>query len=147
MKAYSIDLRTKILAAYQLKVGSRRQLAQRFKVSLRFVDELLVRVRHPGSCAPKPHGGGNPPGIDQAKYETLRVLVQQYPDATLKELGCALDASGQVTVSKSSMQRTLAKLPLTRKKRPGMRQNVIQQRRKSHAESSKKKSAPWRPRP
>jgi transposase len=139
MKAYSLDLRTKILVAYQYKEGSIRQLAQRFKVSARFVGELIVRFRHTGSCAPKPHGGGNPPCIDQSKHETLLVLVQQYPDATLKELCCVLEERCQVTASKSSMQRTLAKLQLTRKKRLGMRQNVTQKRFKNSAESIKKK--------
>lgn|SRR5262249_12754067 len=139
MKAYSLDLRTKILAAYQHKEGSIRQLAQRFKVSARFVGELIVRFRHTGSCAPKPHGGGNPPCIDQSKHEALLVLVQQYPDATLKELCCVLAERWQVTASKSSMQRTLAQLQLTRKKRPEMRQNVTQKRFKNNAESIKKK--------
>ena len=133
MKAYSLDLREKILEAYHHKEGSIRQLAQRFKVSARFVGELVLRFRHTGSCAPKPHGGGNPPRIDTSKYDILSALVQQHPDATLKELCGYLAVRSQVTASKSSMQRTLAKLQLTRKKRLAMRQNVIQQRSKSNA--------------
>ena len=141
MKAYSLDLREKILAAYHHKEGSIRQLAQRFKVSARFVGELIVRFRATGRYHPKPHGGGNPPRIDSSKYETLQALVQRYPDATLKELCLYLEARCQVTASKSSMQRTLAKLQLTRKKRPAMRQNVRQKRSKSNTESIKKKSS------
>ena len=116
MKAYSLDLRTKILTAYLHKEGSVRQLAQRFKVSARFVGELVIRFRHTGSCAPKPHGGGNPPRIDRSHDDVLFALVQQRPDATLKELCSALEARGQVTASKSSMQRTLVRMQLTRKK-------------------------------
>jgi transposase len=137
MKAYSLDLRTKILTAYLHKEGSIRQLAQRFKVSARFVGKLVIRFRHTGSSAPKPHGGGNPPRIDHSKYALLTALVQQHPDATLKELCCSFQERVDVTVSKSSMQRTLVKLQLTRKKRPAMRQNVIQKRLKSNAESIK----------
>ena len=133
MKAYSLDLREKILEAYHPKEGSVRQRAQRFKVSARFVGELVSRFRQTGSFAPKPHGGGNPPRIDRSKYDMLSALVQQYPDATLKELCRYLEERSQVTASKSSMQRTLTKLQLTRKKRPAMRQNVIQQRSKSNA--------------
>ena len=139
MKAYSLDLRTKILTAYLHQEGSVRQLAQRFKVSARFVGELVIRFRHTGSCAPKPHGGGNPPRIDKSKYDLLSALVQQHPDATLKELWLGLEARGHVTASKSSLQRTLVRLQLTRKKRPGMRQNVIQKRSTGNAESIKKK--------
>jgi len=117
MKAYSLDLRTKILAAYHLQEGSIRQLAQRFKVSARFVGALVARFRRTGSGAPKPHGGGNPPCIAPSHYEHLALLVQQAPDATLKELCRALAEQYQVTASKSSLQRTLAKLQLTRKKK------------------------------
>lgn len=139
MKAYSLDLRTKILTAYLHQEGSVRQLAQRFKVSARFVGELVSRFRHTGRCAPKPHGGGNPPRIDRSKYALLSALVQQHPDATLKELCRVFEERCQVTASKSSMQRTLIRLQLTRKKRPGMRQNVIQKRSKSNVESIRKK--------
>src|SRR5262249_10085571 len=114
-----------------------RQLAQRFKVSARFVGELVIRFRQTGSCAPKPHGGGNPPRIDKSKYDLLSALVQQYPDATLKELCLYLATRSQVTASKSSMQRTLAHRQLTRKKRPDMPQNVTQQRSTSNAKSIK----------
>src|SRR5882762_5512510 len=137
MKAYSCDLRTKILAAYHHDEGSIRQLAQRFNVSARFIGELVVRFRRTGSCAPKPHGGGNPPCIHSAHYASLSALVQAYPDATLKELCRLLEERGHGTASKSSMQRTLATLRLTRKKRPGMRSNAIPRRCASNAASIK----------
>ena len=136
---HHLDLRTKVLTAYLHQEGSVRQLAQRFKVSARFVGELVSRFRHTGSYTPKPHGGGNPPRIDKSQYDILSTLVQHYPDATLKELCIALEERCQVTASKSSMQRTLVRLQLTRKKRPCMRPNVIPQRSKSNAESIKKR--------
>jgi transposase len=37
------DLRGRVIAAYVAKEGSQRQLAQRFKVSLSFVRNLLRR--------------------------------------------------------------------------------------------------------
>ena len=64
MKAYSLDLREKVLTAYHQKEGSIRQLAKRFTVSPRFVGELMARLRRTGSYAPHPHRGGNPPRID-----------------------------------------------------------------------------------
>jgi transposase len=139
MKAYSLDLRTKILTAYQHEEGSIRQLAQRFKVSPRFVGELVVCFRRTGNCLPKPHGGGNPPCIAQSQYASLSGLVQAHPDATLKELCRLFEDSEHVVASKSSMQRTLATLQLTRKKRRAMRQNAIPRRSKSNAVSIKPK--------
>lgn len=58
MKAYSTDLRQKVIDAYNNKEGSQRQLAERFSVSLSFVQSLLKRFRNSGSFEPKPHGGG-----------------------------------------------------------------------------------------
>jgi len=113
-----IRFTAKILEAYQHKEGSIRQLAQRFKVSTRFVGELLIRFWHTGSYAPKPHGGGNPACIHPSQYDRLYALVQQYPDATLQELCIYLAERCQITASKSSMQRTLLNLQLTRKKDP-----------------------------
>jgi transposase len=37
MKAYSLDLRQKVIDAYNYKEGSQRQLAKRFSVSLSFI--------------------------------------------------------------------------------------------------------------
>ena len=144
MKAYSCDLRTKILAASHHDEGSIRQLAQRFNVSARFVGELVIRFRRTGSCAPQPHGGGNPPCMARSQYESLAALVQEYPDATLKERCRVLAERGHLTASKARMQRTLATLQLPRKKRPGMRRNAIQRRCESNAASIKPKEALWR---
>ncbi|HEY9295443.1 MAG TPA: hypothetical protein VIQ31_03535, partial [Phormidium sp.] len=43
MAAYSIDLRQKILSAWQNKEGTQRELAKRFKVSLSFLRDFLRR--------------------------------------------------------------------------------------------------------
>lgn len=86
MKAYSLDLREKVLTAYHPKEGSIRQLAKRLTVSPRFVGELITRFRRTGSYAPHPHRGGNPPRIDTPGRQVVYTLVQQYPDATLDEL-------------------------------------------------------------
>jgi len=45
MKAYSLDLREKIVEAHLHHEGSIRHLAKRFKVSVRFVWGLIHRFR------------------------------------------------------------------------------------------------------
>ncbi|TCO80538.1 helix-turn-helix protein [Plasticicumulans lactativorans] len=47
MSTYSNDLRRKVLTAYLHQEGSKRALARRFAVSLRFVRDLLKRYRVP----------------------------------------------------------------------------------------------------
>ena len=139
MKPYSLDLREKILTAYFNKEGTIRQLAPRFKVSARFVGELIIRFRRTGSYAPKPHGGGNPPCIPPSQHRIIADLVQQYPEATLQELCQYFAEKCRVTPSKSSMQRTLDTLQLTRKKRPSMPPNAIQTKSTDNAKPIKRK--------
>ena len=58
MKPYSLDLRRRVLGAWQRGEGSQRQLASRFAVHLTFVRNLLRLYRQTGSIEPRPHGGG-----------------------------------------------------------------------------------------
>ena len=117
MTAYSLDLREKIVEAYLHNEGSIRHLAKRFNVSACFVWGLMHRFRSTGHCAPKPHGGGNPPRIAASQYETVTTVVKHYPDATLQELCDHVEATCHITPSQSSLHRTLDTLHLTRKKR------------------------------
>jgi transposase len=45
MAAYSLDLRQRILSAWENKENTQRGLAERFKVSLSFIRDLLRRYR------------------------------------------------------------------------------------------------------
>ncbi len=85
-KPYSIDLRDKIVNAYQNGDGSIRKLAKRFKVSANFIWTLLKQVRQTGSVAPKPHGGGRSPAVNLRGQEFLKSLIKQQPDLTLEEI-------------------------------------------------------------
>jgi len=57
MASYSIDLRKKILSAWQNKEDTQRGLAKRFKVSLSFIRDFLRRYRETNEIGPKPQGG------------------------------------------------------------------------------------------
>lgn len=70
---YSVDLRKRVIQAYQAKEGSLRQLAERFKVSLSFVRDLTRRYRETGKVEPHPHGRGA-----QAKLGDSEVSVVWY---------------------------------------------------------------------
>jgi len=83
-KPYSIDLREKIVAAYENKEGSIQKLAKRFKVSKNFVADLLKRVKQTGQIAPKPHGGGHPPSVKGNGEIFLLELVESQPDLILE---------------------------------------------------------------
>ena len=86
MKAYSLDLRQKILQAYDQGRGSQRALAAWFGVSRGFVEQLMQRRRTTGENAPRPYAGGRRPYCDPPTLALVRHLVQAQPDATLAEL-------------------------------------------------------------
>src|ERR1051325_10200854 len=86
MRAYSQDLRERIIAAVERGEHSLRDLADLFSVSLSCVVRLLQRKRRTGSVQPKAHGGVPPRKLDAATEARLLELVRAQPDATLAEL-------------------------------------------------------------
>ena len=66
MKAYSTDLRQRVVAAYDAREGTQEQVAARFAVSVSWVRKLLRQRRDTGSIEPRPHGGGHAPAFDAA---------------------------------------------------------------------------------
>lgn len=117
MKAYSIDLRQKIVEAYNNQEGSYRQLAQRFRVSLSFVKRLLKRYKDTGAIEALPHGGGQKPKLKPEQVEIVRQLVISNNDAILEDLCERFYHKTQLIVSRATMGRILCQLNLTRKKK------------------------------
>jgi transposase len=124
MKPYSLDLRQKILRAYDQRLGSQRALAALFGVSQSFLEKLLHRRRTAGEIAPRPHAGGRQPRCDGAALGLVRQLVRDQPDTTLEELCTRLQQQRGVRVSVATMCRLLQRLGLPRKKSPSMRPNA-----------------------
>ena len=116
MAAYSIDLRQKILRAWERHLGSQRTIADIFGVSLAFVEKVLRQHRTTGNIAPKPHAGGQKPRLGTAAQAIIRRLMEANPDATLEELCTGVAAETGVRVSVPTMCRVLQRLGLPRKK-------------------------------
>jgi transposase len=117
MKAYSLDLRQRVVDAYEGGEGSLAELAALFGVSIDFIKKMLRLFRRGESLEPKPHGGGAPPALNDSQRAVLRAAVEKRPDATLKELQEVLVTQCQVAVSESTICRELQKLNLPRKKK------------------------------
>jgi transposase len=113
MKPLSNDLRQRILDAVDNKEGSRRKLADRFKVNTSTITRLLQLRRQTGSFEPRPHGGGVEPTLDHEALERLGKLVEETPDATLEALKQKMGISG----SRIIICRSLQKLGLPLKKK------------------------------
>jgi transposase len=115
MKAYSQDLRERVVRACDERRGTRQQIADLFGVSTAWIRRLLQRRRETGSFAAKPHAGGPAPKMDDGRRARLIVLVAERPDATLHELCDRLGAG----VHPSTVCRALARLNLPVKKKSG----------------------------
>src|SRR4051794_16487671 len=111
MGPYSMDLRRRVAEAVDNQEGSLRNLARRFCVSVTFITRLVGLRRQTGALAPRPHGGGHRPALDEAGQQRLRQLLQEQPDATLEELAQRLGCG------RMAIWRALRKLKITRKKR------------------------------
>lgn len=81
-KAYSIDLRQKIIEVYENEEISQRQLAKRFRVALSFIVKLIKQYRQTHKIAPKPFASGVKLKLTPEQLETLAELIENNNDAT-----------------------------------------------------------------
>ena len=113
MKTISLDLRERILAAYDGGDDAREGVARRFQVSLGFVKKLLQQRRRIGDVRAQHHRSGSKPRIVASHRQQLRALLDQKPDLTLKELRAATG----LDCTLPAIHYVLAKMGLTFKKR------------------------------
>jgi transposase len=124
--AFSLDLRERVWRAYKQGNLSQPPVAEQFGVSASFVRDLVRRKRETGSLAPKPHGGGHPPALDNKGLEHLAQSVARKSDATLEELAEDMHHRHKLRLSASAVRRALGWLKLTRKKEGSPRQRKRQ---------------------
>jgi transposase len=111
MKAYSMDLRERIVAACDAG-DSTEDVAAAFSVSASWVRRLKQRRRESGSIAPKTQSRRGPVPGWQRHGEAIRQAVGEHPDATLDEYR----RQHGLSLSKSALARAFVVLGLTRKK-------------------------------
>jgi transposase len=116
MNVLSMDLRRRIVAAYERNEGTYAELAQRFGVGEATVSRLLRRQRERGHLEPEAPGGGFPPRIADDLLPDLVRLVAENPDATLDILVERWVKKFGGELSRSSLLRALERAGVTRKK-------------------------------
>ncbi len=116
MKAYSPDLRERVLAAVRDPEQSQAQIAKQFRIHLSPIEKWLRRQRDTGCATALPHGGGRTRTLRECAA-FLRAEVKQQPDVTLEELCTQVAEAKGLQVSPSMMSRELKRLNLPRKKR------------------------------
>lgn len=116
MRAYSVDLRQKIIDSYTKGDISQRKIAKQFNVALSFVQKLLKQYRETGNIAPKVRTKQTPTKLNQSQLNILRDIVVNNNDATLEELRLLLAEETGIIIGRSTIDRMLRRLKLTRKK-------------------------------
>ena len=86
MKAYSIDLRKRVLGAYDSDKYSLGQIAEQFQVTIRWIQKLRRQREREGTIAPRPQNQGRKPAFRGTDLELLDDFVRENPDSTLEEI-------------------------------------------------------------
>jgi len=108
MKAYSMDLRKRVLAVYDSGKYTLKQVAERFEVTDRWIQQLRQRRQLEGTIAPHPQNQGRKAAFRGERLEELNEFVKCHPDATLQEIQEYF--SGKVTCSLVAFHHTLKRL-------------------------------------
>jgi transposase len=112
MRAYSIDLRERVLMDWDAGLGT-HAVARKYRVSPEWVRKLRRQRDATGDIAPRRGKTGPKPKLGE-HAERITELVRQSPDATLSELRQKLG----LDVSLVTLWRVLKKLGLVLKKSP-----------------------------
>lgn len=108
-----MDLRERILAAYDAGEGTRVDIAIRFRVSLGMVKKLLQLRRSGKGIGPGYGRCGRKATITDGHRQRLREVLAQKPDMTLEEMRKELG----LNVTIQAIHYVLADMGLTYKKR------------------------------
>jgi len=116
MRAYSLDLRERVVTAYEKGEHTIAEIANRFSVGQTFLKKMLRQKRQNGSVERLPHRAGAKKVLSEAFHRWLALQIKKQPDATLCELQEQLRLEKKVQVSPATLSRALRQLGLPRKK-------------------------------
>ena len=122
-RALSVDLRLRVLNAYENGEGTYAALADRFAINVSSVNRILSRARSTGSVAPKSQGGRRSFKFGEEEREILKGWLIEDPDVTLADLQRRLREEHGLTVHLSNVHRQVISLGFSRKKRRSPMQN------------------------
>jgi transposase len=114
MKAYSEDLRKKIVSAIERGMP-KAQAARTFGVGISTVKRYATKAQKGESLEPG-KAPGKRPKMDERERKLLKEDLKERPFATLRERCEYVKAIGGVSVSRSTMCRAIARIGSTRKK-------------------------------
>ena len=113
--AYEVALRKRAVAAVAELGKKKAEVVEFFEISLASLNRWLKQQREEGHLEIA-HSPGRPREVAEQGLALLVQDVKEQPDASLAERCEQLESNGYARVSRSTMQRMLARLAITRKK-------------------------------
>ena len=122
-RAYSVELRARVVAAYHAGEGSRAEIGRRFDVGEATVNRWSALARKRGSLEPIKRASRPSQLLSTEGLEFIRQTLEALPDSTILELVAAYAEEFGVTMSRTTMSRAVNEtLGFTRKKGASVRQ-------------------------
>lgn len=138
--AYSQDLRRKSVSAYKNGEGTQKQIAKRFSIGLRTLQEWLELQDETGDLRPRePISRGRACIINDKRLSFIKTEVEKRPDILVSEIIELLKKKFRIKVSISMVSRALSKLHLRRKKKSVYAQEQERSDVKKNGRSGKKR--------
>jgi transposase len=116
MDAYSEDLRRKIVEAVEGRRMNQSEAARAFGVSLSSVKRYVKAVREGRSLSPG-RAPGKRPTLDEKARKLLEADVEERPFAKLKQRQEYLHKAAGVSVSESTLSRTIRSMGFSAEKK------------------------------
>ncbi len=131
-RAYSDDLRAKILGAYERGRLGLEALAEQFGVSYGYTKKIRRQQLQTGQVErPRQSRHGPVSRVTPEVEEQLRQELRRQPDLTLQELAERLEESRKLRLSRNRLWQVLQRLGLRRKKNRSTRASRTVRKRSS----------------
>jgi transposase len=137
---YSLDLRRKVILAYEKEEGSQKEIAEQFGIGYRTLKEWLLLKKITGDVKPKEHIHRGPlPVIDKKGLLFIKKLVENKPDILISEIRELYATKFKVSLLQSMVSNAFKKLNLRRKKKSEYAMEQEREDVKKNEKSGKRK--------
>jgi transposase len=109
------------VVAFAEEGHSHRAAAERFRVSVKFVNDMVLLKRETGGMEPRRQGNGGGHGKLGRLRDWIAARMAAKPDLTLDDVVLEIAEKHQMTVHRVSVWRAIRGLRLTHKKRHASR--------------------------
>lgn len=115
-KAFSKDLRERVVAAYNSGAGTIKKISELFNLGKSTVEKYLSIDRNNGDLTPG-KSTGRPTILDEKQLSILKEIVISAPDQRLQDYCISFEKKTGITIAKSTLWDACQLLNIHRKKK------------------------------